>query len=376
MPKKDLLKNIKTIPVKLTHGRGYPLLIGSDILFKLPFYLKKYPVSKKAAIITHPQLSDPYAFPLKSILDKAGFTPFVLEVPSGERSKSLKTVSQLLDHLVELKFERGDTILALGGGVIGDLAGFAASIYMRGIPFVQVPTSLLAQVDAAIGGKTGVNHLQGKNLIGTFYQPLFTFIDIHTLNTLPKREMLCGLAEIVKYGIIQDKRLFSFIERHQKTIHDLSISKEGAIWSYLICRSCQNKAKVVAQDEKEKNLREILNFGHTIGHALEAASRYKLYLHGEAVAIGMVAASRIACMLEFFSKDQTRRVETLIHHLGFKTQLKGVKSQAVLEKLTLDKKIKNGKIRFVLPLEIGKVTTRDDISQDVIQNILKELGAA
>jgi len=368
-----LSTNFDTISVNLPNNRAYPIYIGKHGLSDIGGLLRKAEVGKKVLIVSNATVLKHHGTSIQDSLSQAGYEHISMEIPEGETHKTLDTVSKIIDKLVGLRLERGDTLVALGGGVIGDTAGFASSIYLRGIHLVQCPTSLLAQVDAAVGGKTGVNHQQGKNLIGTFYQPEFVLIDPETLSTLPDQEMRCGLAEIVKYGVIQDKILFEYLEQKADTLSSLSYAPHQDIWLKLITQSCRNKAEVVAQDETEKGLRETLNFGHTIGHALEAATRYEGYLHGEAVAIGMRAAAYLAMRLQLFSKTDYSRLQDLLHKLGFTLSIPEQIADTLFPHLFSDKKIQAGKLRFVLPTHIGNTTTRSDLSADLIREGLAEL---
>jgi 3-dehydroquinate synthase len=364
---------MKSIPVNVGNGRDYNISIGNNILKEIGALAKEQNIGRKIAIITNPEIRKLYSSELENSLEKQGYHVFVFEVPAGEQNKNLGQISNLIDKLVEKRFERNDSILALSGGVIGDMSGFVAASYLRGINFIQVPTSLLAQVDSSVGGKTGVNHPLGKNLIGAFYQPRFVLIDIKTLNTLKAREILCGLAEIVKYGIICDKQLFMFFEKNINEInkHDFEANKE--IWQHLIERSCINKASVVSKDEREQNLREILNFGHTVGHAIEAIFEYKKYSHGEAVALGMVAATEIACEMKMIAPELKLRITNLLLDLNFPSKVPGVKVEDIIQKMALDKKVKDGKLRLVLPADLGHVVVRSDIPLKVIKKCLEKI---
>jgi 3-dehydroquinate synthase len=286
----------------------------------------------------------------RSIVD-AGFQVVSVILPPGERTKSLRTVSRILDELVRRKFERQSTLLALGGGVVGDLAGFAAAIYLRGIPFVQIPTSLVAQVDSSVGGKTGVDHQLGKNLIGAFHQPRSVLIDTATLRTLPAREWIAGLAEVIKYGVIDDATFFDFLDRNiERIVH----YDEEAV-SRVITRSCEIKAQVVAQDERESGRRRILNFGHTIGHALEAASGYRGLVHGEAVAIGMVQEADLARYLGLCGMDVVERIRHIVQAAGLPHALPRISFVKLWSAMQSDKKVLHGTVYCVLPKRIGDV---------------------
>jgi len=288
-------------------------------------------------------------------------------IPDGERAKTLKTVSRLLDDMVKLKLTRQSTVIAVGGGVVGDVAGFAASIYLRGIPVVQVPTTLLAQVDSSIGGKTGVNHRAGKNLIGTFYQPRLVISDPMVLQTLPEREYSSGLYEALKYGIIRDADLFHDFERNS----GLFLKRDPQAIERLVARCAGIKADVVMNDEKESDLRRILNFGHTVGHGLEAAAHYSRIKHGEAVGYGMIAAARIGRALEKLTDVDRARIEATVESVGRLPALTGLKSKDVMDALLHDKKVRDGAIHFVLPRAIGQVEITPNVPFAVVRDVVK-----
>src|SRR5215510_5009105 len=292
--------------------------------------------------------------------------PVVL-IPDGERAKSLTTVSRLLDRMAALKLTRQATVIAVGGGVVGDVAGFVASIYMRGIPVVQVPTTLLAQVDSSIGGKTAVNHRVAKNLIGTFYQPRLVISDPVVLQKLPEREFSSGLYEALKYGVIRDAELFSDFEDNSATF----VKRDPVAIERLVARCAAIKADVVMRDERESDLRRILNFGHTVGHGLEAAARYQRIKHGEAVGYGMIAAARIAYSLEKLPHNDLERIEDAVNRVGRLPPLTGMHSVDVLKALRHDKKARNGAIHFVIPRAIGRVEITPDVPLDLIRDVVK-----
>jgi 3-dehydroquinate synthase len=263
--------------------RSYAVLIQPNVLNQIGCVLQDIGLTGRVGIVTNPIVKELYGRVVHRALKRAGFSPFFVLIPDGEQAKSVSWLSKILDALVTERFERQDVVLALGGGVVGDIAGFAASVYLRGVPFVQVPTTLVAQVDSSVGGKTGVNHPLGKNLIGTFYQPRVVVIDPQALQTLPKREWVAGLAEVIKYGMIADSKFFEYLERH---VEGLRGQAEEVI-PEVIRRCCEIKAEVVGGDERESGHRRILNYGHTVGHALETWGHYKTWIHGEAVGIGM-----------------------------------------------------------------------------------------
>jgi 3-dehydroquinate synthase len=292
----------------------------------------------------------------------------MISVPDGERAKTLKWASRLYDRLLTAKIERGSTLIALGGGVVGDLTGFVASTYLRGVGFVQIPTTLVAQVDASIGGKTGVNHPKGKNLIGTFYQPRLVFIDVATLRTLPKRELIGGMAEVVKYGVIADPVLFEFVEQHASEL----LNYDMKALEHIVARSARIKAGVVSKDERESGLRRILNYGHTLGHAIEAVTGYGRIHHGEAVAIGMQFAARLSVRLGCCNDEVARRQRQLLNRLKLQTELHQPASvRALLSAMTLDKKIRKGRVHFILPKSIGQVIVKP-VEFEIIKEVLKD----
>lgn len=359
-----------TVSVKLQE-RSYPVYIGNRILQNLPEYWEKLHLNKRAVIITHQQIKELYAEPVRKVLKQNDIDVRIIDVPEGETAKSWTMAEQLLEALIRARFERQDVLIALGGGVIGDLAGFVASVFMRGVPFVQIPTTLMAQVDSSLGGKTGVNHPMGKNLIGTFYQPKMTVIDVNTLKSLPPREIYCGLAEIVKYGIITNADFFTYCEDHKRDIKEMNFEKHVDMWGYLIAQSCRFKSTVVSQDERECGLREILNFGHTIAHAIESVTHYQKFLHGEAVALGMRVASEIAFKMDMVNQAVRDRIVKLLTDLGFALTMPGVTPDALVAAMFSDKKVRGGQLRFVLPVEIGKVVVRDDVPEEIIQIALQ-----
>jgi 3-dehydroquinate synthase len=331
--------------------RAYRIVIGRGLISRVGTLLKELRCKGKVGIVTDKNVARHYLKPATRSIVDAGFQVVSVILPPGERTKSLRTVSRILDELVRRKFERQSTLLALGGGVVGDLAGFAAAIYLRGIPFVQIPTSLVAQVDSSVGGKTGVDHQLGKNLIGAFHQPRSVLIDTATLRTLPAREWIAGLAEVIKYGVIDDATFFDFLDRNiERIVH----YDEEAV-SRVITRSCEIKAQVVAQDERESGRRRILNFGHTIGHALEAASGYRGLVHGEAVAIGMVQEADLARYLGLCGMDVVERIRHIVQAAGLPHALPRISFVKLWSAMQSDKKVLHGTVYCVLPKRIGDV---------------------
>lgn len=329
--------------------RSYPIFFGSDLLGKIGHCCKEIGLGKSVAVVTNPTVGTLYFDIARESLQKAGFTVSLVEIPDGEEYKNSETLNAIYDRCVALGLDRSAFILALGGGVVGDIAGFAAATYLRGIPFVQVPTTLLAQVDSSVGGKTGINHPQGKNLIGAFYQPRMVSIDVTVLSSLPEREFLCGLAEVVKYGIVLDHELFEYIETHG----DELLARNHDCLLHIIHRSCAIKASVVEQDEREAGLRAVLNYGHTLGHAVEALTSYNRYKHGEAVAIGMVQAARFSEKLGFSGHGDTERIVALLIRLGMPVELPEFSAEEYTEALWHDKKVREGGLNFVFNRGVG-----------------------
>ncbi len=348
--------------------RSYKIFIGAGILQELKRILKPLKLGDTAYIITNNTIKNAYGSYLQKALRQAGFNAVFKTVADSEKSKSLKTASAVIEDIAKYETKSRIFIIAFGGGVIGDLAGFVASIYKRGINYIHIPTTLLAQVDSSIGGKTAVDLSQGKNLIGAFYQPRMVIIDINLLRSLSNKEISGGLAEIIKYGAIKDKPLFQYLEKN----HAKVIAKDKKALEYIIYRCCSIKARITAKDEKEKKgLRTILNFGHTIAHAIEAAGGYEKYTHGQAVAIGMLAACQISIMLKLAKKEIFCRMEKLIRACGLPLKTKGIPSQKVFQAHLLDKKFEGAKNRFVLIEDIGRVKIIENIPAAVIKAAIK-----
>jgi 3-dehydroquinate synthase len=343
---------METVTVNLG-PRSYPILIGEGLLEQLGHWLRQHRLTTtRVALVTDSIVGKLYKERVASILTKSGFDPWVIEIPAGEEHKNLAWLAFLYDKLVDGRIERRSPLIALGGGVIGDLAGFAAATFQRGLPFVQVPTTLLAQVDSSVGGKTAVNHPAGKNLIGAFYQPRLVIIDVETLKTLSRREFLAGVAEVIKYGVILSPELFSLLEEHLADLLRLS----PALLINVIKTCCQLKALVVEEDETEGDYRAILNFGHTLGHAIESATNYKQFLHGEAVAIGMVFAAHVSQKRGLCAATVSDRVYRLVKKAGLPVELPKdlKKNEHLLLGMATDKKAAGGKIKFVCIEELGK----------------------
>lgn len=333
-------------------------------LASLPETLQSFGIQKRVFIVTDTEVGSLYAESVRALLAGAGLSPFVYAVPAGEASKSFPRLQEIIDWLVGQKAERHEPLMALGGGVVGDLVGFVASCYQRGVPLVQIPTTLLAQVDSAIGGKTGINHPLGKNLIGAFYQPTLIFIDPAFLLTLPERAYREGWGEIVKYGVILDTELFELLETH---IPELEARDPGLL-TQVVARCVRMKMDVVQRDERDSGLRNILNYGHTFGHALEAVTEYGTWLHGEAVSIGMEVAARIAVARGQFAQDDLLRQRRLLQAIGLPVQCPGVDVEALLAAMLHDKKAREGRMRWILPTRIGQVSLVSDVDITIVRD--------
>lgn len=356
---------MRTIRVGLA-DRAYDILIENGILSAIGADLKQRAIAKRYVVVADSHVAELLGDKLMVSLAEAGVPAEIITFPRGEASKHLAIVAELASRLAQLGLDRKDALIALGGGVTGDITGFLAAIYMRGIPFVQIPTTLLAQVDSSVGGKTGVDIPEGKNLVGAFYQPRCVYIDSSVLLSLSPAELLNGLAEVIKYGVIYDAEFFRYLAAQRQAILD----RDLAVLEEVIARCCAIKAAVVAADEREADLRRILNFGHTIGHAVEAASNYDL-AHGAAVGLGMVAACRLAVVKGIFSPVQAEEVCQLIADYGLPTEIPAKFSLSQLKAfLKTDKKTVGGRPFFVLPVEIGKVVITDEVSEMLIDEIL------
>ncbi len=339
-----------TVPVSLGE-RSYEIVIQPGLLERLGRQLQKQGVKGKVGIVTDRHVARHYLKTSLESIKRYGIEPVPIILAPGERSKTLKVVEQILDVLARQRFERSSMLLALGGGVVGDMAGFAASIYQRGIRYVQVPTTLVAQVDSSVGGKTGVDHRLGKNLIGSFYQPRAVWVDPLTLHTLPARELVAGLAEVIKYGIIADESFFAYLQRHMIELR----RRVPAIVATVVKRCCEIKAEVVAADERESDRRRILNYGHTIGHALEALGGYKSLVHGEAVGIGLVQEAELACFQGICSRVVVEEIRRTVKEAGLSDRMPQWTSQRIWKAMLQDKKVSGGRVIGVWPERIGQV---------------------
>lgn len=356
--------SLETVQVDLG-SRSYPILIGHGNLSDFGRAYAAEGLGSNAAIVTNPTVARLYLDPVRTGLEAQGVAAIVVEIPDGEEFKTLATAERIYGELIRAGLDRRGCIVALGGGVVGDTAGFVAATYLRGIDFVQVPTTLEAQVDASVGGKTGVDHPLGKNMIGAFYQPKMVFVDTETLATLPRREVVAGMAEVIKHGLIRDETLVQFLEREIEKVADLAIEPEQLVG--LIARNCRIKAGVVAADETEAGLREILNYGHTVGHAIEAVTDYTAYKHGEAVMLGMLAAGRIGVIKEFWKPAELQRQNALIERIGIPSGARVLESDRLIARMASDKKARDGVIRFVLPEAIGRAVSCDEVTIEEIE---------
>ena len=356
-----------SIPVA-TPSRSYEVLIGRGLLARAGETLSKILENRRAFVVTVPPVRQRWAKVLLKSLSASGIDAGLLEMPNGERSKRLTTLEQLAEKLVKQGADRGIALIALGGGVVGDVTGFLASVYMRGVDVIQVPTTVLAQVDAAIGGKTGVNLVSGKNLLGTFHQPRAVLIDPEVLGTLPARDYRAGLYESLKCGVIGDPALFTLFEDRRREILD----RDPVVVEKVIAGSVRLKASVVSADEREGGLRQVLNFGHTVGHALEAETGYTQLLHGEAVAWGMIAATHIALATGKLDRVTAGRITDSILGLGRLPRME-LKTANLLKRLHSDKKTRQGVVHFILPRAIGKVEITSDVPETVVRAAIDEM---
>jgi 3-dehydroquinate synthase len=357
------------ISVKLG-ARSYRIVVDAGILGRVGPELKGLGVGAKVALFSDAGILARLGGPVRGSLTAAGFDVTVVELPAGEAAKTVEVASRGWDALLAAGLDRGSTVVALGGGAVGDLAGFVAATYMRGVNFVQLPTTLLAQVDAAIGGKTAIDHPRAKNLVGAFHQPRVVLVDPTALTTLPEREFRSGLAEVVKHGIVLDADYFADLEKNRVAL----VAREIETLTRVVAGSCRLKASVVERDEQEAELRAVLNYGHTIGHAVEAVTGYARWTHGEAVSLGIAAEARLAERLGVGSRETANRQIELLRAVGLPVRDSGAAPSAVLEALGRDKKSREGRVPFVLAPEIGRFTVVFDVPREAVLETLRELG--
>ena len=357
---------MRTLTVELG-DRSYPIHIGAGLLERVDLVIEKMP-QKTVALVTNTTVEPLYSRRFVAALEAAGVRVVPVVLPDGEAHKNWETLNRIFDLLIAGRCERKTTVIALGGGVIGDLAGFAAAIYQRGVPFIQVPTTLLAHVDSAVGGKTAINHPLGKNMIGAFYQPRAVIIDTDTLETLPEREFAAGVAEVIKYGAIRDDEFFSWLEQHIERV----MARDPDALGYAIERSCINKAEVVGQDERETGQRALLNYGHTFGHAIETGVGYGAWLHGEAVAVGMVLAARLSRRLGFLSAQDVVRITVLLQRARLPVDAPELSVERYFELMAHDKKVEGGRLRFILLRRLGEAFVASDVPDTAVEEILTQ----
>jgi 3-dehydroquinate synthase len=353
-----------TLQVSL-RDRSYPIHIGPGLIDNVAALCGAKPGST-VAIVTNPTIAPLYLGRVQDAFESNGCSVVVIVIPDGEAHKTIETWSHIHDRLLAAKLDRKSTVIALGGGVIGDVAGFAAATYQRGTGLVQIPTTLLAQVDSSVGGKTAVNHPAGKNMIGTFYQPRAVVIDSLTLATLPDRELRAGLAEVIKYGLIRDRAFFEWLEQNGRALLD----KDPAALAYAIEKSCRHKAEIVAIDETEQGERALLNLGHTFGHAIEAGLGYGEWLHGEAVAAGTMLAARLSAKIGWLGQHDVDRVGTLFQSLGLPIEAPALGADRYVELMSLDKKVRSGRLRLILLRSIGDAVVADDVASEQLRAVL------
>ena len=355
---------MQTLTVDLNE-RSYPIHIGEKLLSR-PDLILPHLARKQVAIVTNTTVAPLYLDTLSKALAEEGVDVVPVVLPDGEAYKNSATLNQIYDALLTRRCERKTTLIALGGGVIGDLTGFAAATYLRGVPFIQVPTTLLAQVDSSVGGKTGINHPLGKNMIGAFYQPKLVLADTATLSTLPDRELSSGLAEVIKYGLIRDLPFFEWLEQNM----DKLLMRDPAALAYAIKRSCENKAEVVAADEREGGVRALLNLGHTFGHAIEAGMGYGNWLHGEAVAAGTLLAADLSQRMGWIAENEFARIRALFERARLPVDAPDLGVENYLDHMAVDKKVESGRIRFVLLKSIGAATVTADVTEQALRDTL------
>lgn len=362
----------KTILVNLEstlRQDSYPIYIDQNILENAEL-ITSHLTQKRVAIVSNTTVAPLYLDKLTTALKLHGVNTIPIIIKDGEEYKNWETLNFIYDALLAHRCERNTAILALGGGVVGDLAGFAAATYLRGVPFIQIPTTLLAQVDSSVGGKTGINHPLGKNMLGAFYQPQLVLTDITTLNTLPDRELRAGIAEVIKYGLIRDPEFFDWLEQNITHL----VTRNPHVLNEAICRSCKNKADIVAADEKEQGVRALLNLGHTFGHAIENGMGYGVWLHGEAVAAGIILAAELSHRLQFISNADVKRIRNIFIQAGLPVHAPKMPPEKYLQLMALDKKVESGKKRFILLNHIGEAAVYADIPTKTVSEILAEFA--
>ncbi len=344
---------VKRLTVELG-ARSYPIYIGSGLLGQAEYYQAHIPAGRQVMVVTNETVAPLYLEPLRAALNHCTVNQVIL--PDGEAYKTLEVWQRIFDALLQQRYDRQSTLIALGGGVVGDMAGFAAATYQRGVHYIQVPTTLLSQVDSSVGGKTGVNHPLGKNMIGAFYQPDCVIADIATLDTLEDRQLSAGLAEVIKYGLIEDAEFFTWLESNMTAL----VERNREALAFAVRRSCADKAAVVAADEREQGRRALLNLGHTFGHAIETGMGYGEWLHGEAVAVGICLAAELSYRHGWIARDQVRRVVRLMQQAGLPTRAPDTLSaEQFMQLMTVDKKVMDGKLRLVLLHAVGKSVVTD-----------------
>ena len=359
---------MRTVRVSLGH-RSYDILIGEDLLQQTGNLVRERGKGKRVFLISNLTVFEHHGQKVVDELEAAGLEVVHLLIPDGERSKNLHTVENIYTYLIAQRADRNTALIALGGGVTGDVVGFVAASYLRGVPYIQIPTTLLSQVDSSVGGKTGVNHCLGKNLIGAFYQPSLVCVDTDTLSTLPTREFQSGLYEVLKYGLIYDDAFFDYLVDNLEKIKE----RDSETLATVISRCCEIKAEVTSLDEKEADLRRILNFGHTFGHALESATRYEGFKHGEAVAYGMIAAAHLSRHEGFLDEEAVRRVDRAVLSIGPLPPIEGLTFSRLIDAMKRDKKREDDRIVFVLLEKIGRTVIRSDFEEAVLSEIWDEV---
>lgn len=357
---------MKTVLSVGLQERSYEIHIGAGLLTHADLLLAHIP-HKRVAIVSNTTVAPLYLAQLTNTLKTIGVSAIEIVLPDGEQYKTSQTLNLIFDALLQHRCERSTPLIALGGGVIGDMTGFAAACYLRGVPFIQIPTTLLSQVDSSVGGKTGINHPLGKNMIGAFYQPQLVLADIDTLKTLPDRELSAGLAEVIKYGLIRDLAFLVWLEQNM----DALIARDAQALQYAITRSCENKAEVVGVDERESGERALLNLGHTFGHAIETGMGYGVWLHGEAVAAGTLMAADLSCRLGWLTAAEVQRVRTLFKRANLPVIAPDLGAEKYLEFMGHDKKVEQGKIRFVLLKKLGEAVMTADVPMPLLQQTLQ-----